>query len=88
MVGQNCTLYGCSTSRRHEGRSLFKISVVGAADGEETAALKKTAREEWLRLLLRTREATADLKKRIEANNIFFCDLHFKPECIISRKYL
>ena len=46
MVGQNCALYGCSTSRTHEGRSLFKIPTVGAADGEETTALKKTAREE------------------------------------------
>ena len=64
MVGQNCALYGCSTSRTHEGRSLFKIPVVGAADGEETTALKKTAREEWLRLLLRTRQVTADLKKQ------------------------
>ena len=45
MVGQNCALYGCSTSRTQEGRSLFKIPVVGAADGEETTALKKTARE-------------------------------------------
>jgi hypothetical protein len=50
MVGQNCALYGCSTSRTHEGRSLFKIPVVGGAnlalhaDGEETTALKKTAR--------------------------------------------
>ena len=64
MVGQNCALYGCSTSRTHEGCSLFKIPVVGAADREETTALKKTAREEWLRLLLRTRQVTADLKKQ------------------------
>lgn len=74
--------------RRHEGRSLFGIPVVGIADGEETVALKKTAREEWRHLLLRTRKATDDLEKHIETNNIFFCDLHFKPECIISRKYL
>ena len=64
MVGQNCTLYGCSTSRTHEGRSLFKIPVVGTADGEETTALKKTACEEWLCLLLRTRQVTADFKKQ------------------------
>ena len=67
MVGQNCALYGCSTSRTHEGRSLFKIPVVGAADGEETIALKKTAREEWLRLLtllLRTRQVLKKQKQK------------------------
>ena len=84
MVGQNCALYGCSTSRRHEGRSLFRIPVCGAGDGEETTALKKKAREEWLRVLLRTRQVTADLKKRIEANNIFFCDLHFNVSFCVS----
>jgi hypothetical protein len=81
LVGQNCALYGCPTSRTHEGRSLFKIPVVGAADGEETTALKKTAREEWLRLLLRTRQVTADLKNRIETNNLTssFATFIFSP---------
>ena len=68
-------------------RSFFKIPTVSATDGEETASLKRKARGEWLRLLLRTREMTGDLKQRIEANNIYLCDLHFKPECIVSRKY-
>jgi hypothetical protein len=34
MVGSNCALYGCPTSRTHES-AIFKIPVVGAADGEE-----------------------------------------------------
>ncbi len=87
MPGKNFSFYGCASSGRHEGRSFFKIPTVSATDGEETASLKRKAREEWLRLLLRTREMTGDLKQRIEANNIYLCDLHFKPECIVSRKY-
>ena len=35
---------------------------------------------------MRTRETTEDLKKRIEANNIFVSELHFKPECIVAGK--
>ena len=88
MPGKNCSFFGCASSSRHSERSFFKIPSVSTTDGHETAALKSTARAEWLRLLLRTREMMNDLKKRIDANNIYLCDLHFKPECIISRKYV
>lgn len=87
MPGSNCALFGCSTSRRHE-HSLFKIPTVNARDSEHTAASKRKAREEWLRLVLRTREMDADLKQQIEANNIYICELHFKPECILTSEYL
>ena len=33
-----------------------------------------------------TREMTPALKKRIEANNIFVCEVHFKPDCILTSK--
>jgi hypothetical protein len=88
MPGKNCSFFGCASSSRHTERSFFKIPSVNTTDGDETAALKSTARAEWLWLLLRTREITEDLKTRIDANNIYLCDLHFKPECIISRKYV
>ena len=26
------------------------------------------------------------VKKRIEANNIFVCEVHFKPDCILTSK--
>ena len=87
MVGSNCALYGCPTSRTHQF-AIFKIPVVGAADGEETAAKKRNAREEWLRVILRTREKTPDLQKQIDGNKIFICEHHFKPECILTCKYL
>ncbi|CAB4044150.1 Transposable element P transposase, partial [Paramuricea clavata] len=79
-----CTFFGCASSSRHTERSFFKIPSANTTDGDETTALKSTAQAEWLRLLLRTREITEDLKTRIDANNICLCDLHFKPECIIS----
>jgi hypothetical protein len=36
---------------------------------------------------LRTRELTTELKKRIEASNLYVCELHFKPDCILTSKF-
>lgn len=85
MGGGNCAFFSCPTSGKH-GLSLFRIPRVSAHDGDHTKQLKRKAREEWLRLILRTREMTSELKKRIEANNIFVCERHFKPECIVVGK--
>ena len=51
--------------------------------------LKTDARKEWLQVILRTRtrKMTPDLKTKIEKNNIFLCERHFKPEVIFQRKY-
>ena len=87
MPGENCAFFGCPTSRKH-GLSLFKIPLIRANESEVTLALKKKAREEWLRLILRTREMTPELKQRIDANNIYICELHFKSDCILTSKYL
>ena len=87
MIGSNSALYGCPTSRTHQF-AIFKIPVLGAADGEETAAKKRNAREEWLRIILRTRGKTPDLQKQIDGNKIFICERHFKAECILTCKYL
>jgi hypothetical protein len=62
MPGANCAFYGCFSSGRKK-ISLFKIPVVSARDGDHVKSLKQNAREEWLRLILRTREMTPDLKK-------------------------
>ncbi len=87
MPGRNCAFFGCATSQKHK-LSLFKIPSLRDDDSEHTISLKTKAREEWLRLILRTREKTPELKKRIEANNIFVCELHFKPDCILTSKLM
>jgi hypothetical protein len=71
MPGANCAFFGCPTSRSHN-LSLFTLPTIAAADGKLTKALKKNAREEWLCLVLRTREMTPDLKLRIEKNNLLY----------------
>ena len=85
MGGGNCAFSGCPTSEKHN-LSLFRIPFVSASGSEHTNELKRKACKEWIRLILRTRETTKELKKEIEANNIFVCELHFKPECIMTGK--
>ena len=72
----------CTAVRPAERMNLHFV------DGKETAAKKKNAREEWLRIILRTREKTADLQKQIDGNKIFLCERHFKPDCIFTCEYL
>ena len=83
--GGNCAFFGCPTSGKHK-ISLFRVSSVAPSDGEHTKEIKLKARKEWLRLVLRKSEMTPKLKKRIEVNNIFICERHFKRECILTGK--
>ena len=86
MPGENCAFFGCPTSRKH-GIALFKLPSPRTDEGEEISRLKTNARESWLNAILRTRQLTPELKKRIEKNNVYICECHFKSECIIECKY-
>ena len=86
IPGVNSALVGCATSRK-SNLSLFKLPFAGQGDSEVTAKLKTDARKEWLRIILRRREITPQLKKNIDENIIFLCERHFKPEVIFRRKY-
>ena len=55
MGGGNCAFFGYPTSGKHK-LSLFRVPSVSASDGEHSKELKRNAREEWLRLVLRTPE--------------------------------
>ncbi|CAB4041584.1 Transposable element P transposase [Paramuricea clavata] len=83
MPGENCVFYGYSTSRKH-GLSLFKLPSPREDESEETKTLKTNTRQAWFDLTKSTdtsRESTPELRKRIEANNNYLCELHFKHEC-------
>ena len=87
MPGRNCAFFGCPTCQKHK-LSLFQIPVVSAKQSEYTAAIEKKSREEWLKIILRTREMTPELKARIENNNTYVCERHFKAERIQSGRIL
>ena len=69
MVGCNCALYGCPISRTHEFAILKSL-----LSAQLMLNKKRNAREEWLRIILRTREKTADLQKQIDENKNFLCE--------------
>ena len=79
MPGRNCAFFGCSTSQKHK-ISLFRIPVVNAHESEYMSSVKKQAREKWLEIILRTREITPKLKKRITNNNIYVRERIFKDD--------
>ena len=68
MVGCNCAFYGCPTSRTHE------FAILKSLFGQLVLNKKRNSREEWLRIILRTREKTADLQKQIDENKNFLCE--------------
>lgn len=75
MPGANCSIYGCGTSRKHVGISIFKIPT---KDDE----LSKKTREAWVRLVTRDREVDASLRKQIHENNIHICEKHFEKDLV------
>jgi hypothetical protein len=77
MVGCNCALYGYPTNRTHEFEILKSLLLAQLMLNK-----KRNASEEWLRIILRTREKKADLQKQIDENKTFLCDRDLFPECI------
>ena len=80
MVGANCSIFGCSTNRRHTGISIFSLP-----KGKDESSAK--TRDEWVRVITRNREIDKDLRRQINAGTLHVCEKHFEEECIIKRKY-
>ena len=87
MPGENCSFYGCSNSRKNPTVSFFKIPTVKSSDSEFTKEKKLRARAEWVRILTKTRVLDADLQRQLDGNSIHICEIHFKEEDIIRRKF-
>ena len=68
MPGDNCSIYGCGTSRKHTGISILRIP---AKDDN----LSKKTREAWVRLVTRDREIEIERlefkKTNRSANNLY-----------------
>ena len=82
MVGSNCSIYGCSTSRRkcHSGTTIF--SVTKGKDAFSTAW-----REKLISIITKHREIDSNLREQIRKVNLHICEKHFKSSDIEQRKY-
>ena len=67
MPGANCSIFGCSTSRRKSRISIFKLP-----SGEDD--LSKKTREEWVSQITRNRVVDADLRRQINEGKLHACE--------------
>lgn len=80
MPGANCSIFGCSTSRRHSGISIFALP-----KGEDD--LSRETREQWAKQITRSRVVDAELKRQIDECKLHVCEKHFEEKFIEKRKY-
>ena len=76
MPGDNCAIFGCSTSRRHKSISIFKVPL------PNSEVNKKWSSELINIITTKDREVDASLRKRINTCKLFICERHFSPDQI------
>ncbi len=81
MPGANCSIFGCSTSRRQSGISIF-----GLPKAEDE--LSRKTRQEWVNVITRNRVIDADLRRQVEEGRVHVCEKHFEEKFIEKRKYI
>lgn len=78
MPGANCSIYGCSTSRKSKGISIFKVPSSGNDE------YNTQCREKIVNIITKSREIDAGLRRKIEARTLHTCELHY-PEEVLNR---
>ena len=73
MPGENCAIFGCSTSRRNKGISFFKVPLANSE-------VNKAWGNELINIITKDREIDASLRTRINSRKLFICELHFSPQ--------
>ena len=79
MPGENCSIYGCSTSRYKKYKGIPIIKVPGGSDEFETEW-----RNDIVAVVLQTRELDKSLRDQIRNKRIYVCGRHFKENEIIQ----
>ena len=80
MPGENCAIYGCSSSRRNKGISLWKLPT-------PNTDFNKKWRADLLNIVLKDRVMDSNLKRQIETDRIYICELHFGQDQLYICKY-
>lgn len=80
MPGDNCSVFGCGSSRKTKGIGIWKLPAPRNAE-------YKKWRELWLNELTKTRVVDKDFKRQIDNDRVFTCENHFRPEDIEICKY-
>ena len=80
MPGVNCSVKGCSTSRRTKGISIFKIPKASNVTQEEW-------RNEMVSVITRDREIDQDLRRKIKEDRLHICEKHFNKDDMYHCKH-
>ena len=70
MLGANCSIYGCSSSRKSKGCSIFKLP---APNND----FNKKWRGDLLNVIRKDRVVDDSLKRQIDADRLHICERHF-----------
>ena len=81
MPGSNCSIFGCSTSRKTTGVSIFKVP--GGNDEFNTKW-----RKNLVHIITRERVIDKDLKRQIENRSLHICERHFSEEDICRSRFI
>lgn len=73
MPGENCAIFGCSTSRRHKDISIFKVPL-------PNSDFNKTWGEKLINIITKDRVIDKQLRKRIDTFKLYICERHFSPD--------
>lgn len=81
MPGANCSILGCSTSRRKVGVAIFRVTA--GKDEYNT-----NWRNKVIDIVTKYREIDKPLRDRIEKKNIYICERHYEDKFILISKYM
>ena len=70
MPGANCSIFGCSTSRKSKGCGIFKLP----APSNE---FNKKWKDDILNIITKIRVADESLKRKIADNTVHIWEKHF-----------
>ena len=76
MVGANCSIFGCSNSRRKSGVAIFKVA---QGDDEWSSNWRKSI----ISVVTKDRVIDKALRERIMNKNIFVCEKHYLEHQLI-----
>ena len=80
MPGANCSIKGCSISRRTKGISIFKIPRASNVSQEEW-------RNELVNVITKDRKIDQDLRRQIKEDRLHICERHFNIDDMYHCKY-
>ena len=77
MPGANCSIFGCSTSRKSKGIAIFRVPT---GDDEYSSQWRR----KLVDIITKDREIDASLRNQIEKRTLNTCELHYPKETLIQ----